>query len=295
MNLLDIVSNMRKRSLLTILGILYLSTLITFGIIYWKVANISSGEFFVFQNDININTKVTAFKKALKLNINNREFNNTISDLIVSEEYRRPIVKLEDTEHKKEKNFNVFTFENPLGEIWANYYYLSLQGKGITHMKVESCEEQFVSSKFSCYKLKISLYKVISNDKNDSFILYNKSNKMKKINNMVIWVKDYPRIEEELFKKGSYFYPLSFYFTNLMENSVSFPDDSPLVLKGVANGSFKYPLWNFMYFSAVTITTLGYGDILPNSTLVRILVMFETTFGVVITGMFASCLFWNKI
>ena len=75
---------------------------------------------------------------------------------------------------------------------------------------------------------------------------------------------------------------------------MSFLDDSPLVLKSVANGSFKYPLWNFLYFSSVTITTLGYGDILPNSTIVRVLVMFETVFGVVVIGMFASCLFWNK-
>jgi hypothetical protein len=33
---------------------------------------------------------------------------------------------------------------------------------------------------------------------------------------------------------------------------------------------------------------------LPNSTMVRILVMFETISGVVIIGMFVSCLFWNR-
>lgn len=294
MRLLGLLRNMRKRELLIILGILYLSTLICFGIIYWKIANMSSGEYFVFQNDININTKINAFKKALKLNINNGEFNNTIGELIISEEYRRPVVKMEDAE-KKDKEFNIFTFERPLGELWANYYYLLYNDKGITHMKLESYKEQFINSKFSCYKLRVSLYRVISKDRNDSFILYNKNKKMEKVDSISIWVKDYPVIQEELFRSNNYYYPINFYFTNLLENSVSFLDDSPLVLKGVANGSFKYPLWNFMYFSAVTITTLGYGDILPNSTLVRVLVMFETVFGVVIIGMFASCLFWNKI
>jgi len=40
----------------------------------------------------------------------------------------------------------------------------------------------------------------------------------------------------------------------------------------------SYPLIDFLYYSAVTITTTGYGDILPNSKIIRTSIMFETFF-----------------
>lgn len=293
MKLIACIYKMKKKNLLMALGAVYMLILITFGIIYWKIANMSSGEFFIFQNDINMNTKVSVFKKRMKINIYNRDFNNVVSKLVTSEEYKRPIVKIRTD---KDKNMYFFAFDEPLGENWANYYLLLMQGKGITHMKIENSEEQIINKKIPTYKLNVSLYKVDQKDKNENYIVYEKeeNKKLQKLAVITIWVKGYPTIHEELFKSEDCFYPLNFYFENLVENSISFIDDSPLILKNVASGNFKYPLWNFMYFSAVTITTLGYGDILPNSTMVRILVMFETIFGVVIIGMFASCLFWNR-
>jgi len=41
-----------------------------------------------------------------------------------------------------------------------------------------------------------------------------------------------------------------------------------------------WDLLDFFYFSAVTVTTLGYGDIFPNSQLVRVLVMFQVFTGI---------------
>jgi hypothetical protein len=46
----------------------------------------------------------------------------------------------------------------------------------------------------------------------------------------------------------------------------------------------EWGLVDFLYFSAVTTTTLGYGDILPNSTLVRVLVMLNTIVGIFVLG-----------
>ena len=40
-----------------------------------------------------------------------------------------------------------------------------------------------------------------------------------------------------------------------------------------------WSFWDFLYFSAITQTTVGYGDILPNSTPVRILVIFQVLVG----------------
>jgi Ion channel. len=296
MILLKSIYKLRKRTLLLILAMLYLSILIIFGILYWKIANISSGEYFIFQNDINMHTKITVFKRILRVNIHNKDFNQIISDLIKSEEYKRPVAKLYGETYDKDNELNIFVLDKPIGEMWANYYHLLLQGKGITHMQIDSSEEQSINNKIRTYKLRISLYKINSKNRDDNYILYKKgdSKNLDKIDTVIVWVKDYPLIEDEFLNKDYKFYPLNFYFPLLMENSMSFLDDSPLVLKSVATGSFKYPLWNFLYFSSVTITTLGYGDILPNSTIVRILVMLETILGVVIIGMFVSCLFWNK-
>lgn len=38
-------------------------------------------------------------------------------------------------------------------------------------------------------------------------------------------------------------------------------------------------LWDFMYFSAITQTTVGYGDILPNATAIRMLVVAQVLIG----------------
>ena len=45
------------------------------------------------------------------------------------------------------------------------------------------------------------------------------------------------------------------------------------------------PIWNqfdFIYFSTITISTVGYGDILPNSTTVRMIVVSEVLLGQVV-------------
>ena len=52
-----------------------------------------------------------------------------------------------------------------------------------------------------------------------------------------------------------------------------------------------YPLWSdldFLYFSVITISTVGYGDILPNSTLVRMIVVSEVIIGQFIIIFFLS-------
>ncbi len=51
---------------------------------------------------------------------------------------------------------------------------------------------------------------------------------------------------------------------------------------GRTSGSF----WRMFYLSAVTITTLGYGDILPITPLARILVSAEAIIGTIIIGLY---------
>lgn len=290
MNVLKSLRDVKKINLLILITGIYLSTILVFGIIYWKIANLSSGEFFVFQEDINTNIRINAFKKDMEIGTCSKDLKNAINDLIIAGEYKRQPVKILDG--KKLYNFD---FNNSLGDTWANYYYLLVQEKGITHMKIEDVKEYNMINKFKTYVLEISLYRL--NDKNEhgNYEVYkNDNNKFEKIDTVKVWIENYPIIYDEFFNNENYFYPLNFYFVNLMKNSISFLDDSPIALKKIVNDKFNHSLWNFLYFSTVTITTLGYGDILPNSTLVRILVMVETIFGVFILGTFGSCLFWNS-
>ncbi len=46
----------------------------------------------------------------------------------------------------------------------------------------------------------------------------------------------------------------------------------------------KWDFWDFLYFSSTTITTLGYGDIIPNSKVIRMLTMLETIAGIFFLG-----------
>lgn len=62
----------------------------------------------------------------------------------------------------------------------------------------------------------------------------------------------------------------------------------------IGKGNFKLPtdedynFITFMYFSSVTMTTLGYGDILPITSLSRGLASLQTILGVVVIGFFLN-------
>lgn len=57
-----------------------------------------------------------------------------------------------------------------------------------------------------------------------------------------------------------------------------------------ASGSYA----RMFYFSAVTITTLGYGDIVPITNITRILVAIESILGLILIGLFLNSLSWEK-
>lgn len=56
------------------------------------------------------------------------------------------------------------------------------------------------------------------------------------------------------------------------------------------NGVVVSDLSSCFYFSAVTITTLGYGDILPSNIPTRLLVIVEASLGVILAGLFLNSL-----
>jgi voltage-gated potassium channel Kch len=54
--------------------------------------------------------------------------------------------------------------------------------------------------------------------------------------------------------------------------------------------SFSDNYWRMFYFSTITVTTLGYGDIVPLTNKARLIVSTEAVLGVVVIGLFLNSL-----
>jgi hypothetical protein len=55
-------------------------------------------------------------------------------------------------------------------------------------------------------------------------------------------------------------------------------------------GTDLWSYWDFVYFSGTTLTTVGFGDILPNNTGVRMLVLGEVLVGIFLLGLTVTVL-----
>jgi hypothetical protein len=78
------------------------------------------------------------------------------------------------------------------------------------------------------------------------------------------------------------FYLEGAYFTEGKSNSPFFSVDN-----------INYPQWwDFIYYSFVTMTTLGYGDITPLKIFPQLLVMFESTIGVLLPAIFIGIILY---
>ena len=56
----------------------------------------------------------------------------------------------------------------------------------------------------------------------------------------------------------------TFFLGELLEQITNLPDSDIEQINKMNAGEYKYDIWDMLYFSAITITTLGYGDILPS-------------------------------
>jgi hypothetical protein len=84
------------------------------------------------------------------------------------------------------------------------------------------------------------------------------------------------------------------------EKTISIPEKLNADLIYFANALIGFPskttgnFYRMLYFSTITITTVGFGDIVPLTTRARLLVGLEAFLGVLIIGLFLNSLA-NKI
>jgi hypothetical protein len=55
-----------------------------------------------------------------------------------------------------------------------------------------------------------------------------------------------------------------------------------------------WTFWDFLYFSTITQTTVGYGDILPNRTLVRMFIVLQILMGLLMLGIAVNFVFQSS-
>lgn len=85
-------------------------------------------------------------------------------------------------------------------------------------------------------------------------------------------------------EKNSYLFPVSNELSSLVSNYLGSYIGAP----GEIN-SFN----RMLYFSAITITTTGYGDVLPDTDLMRLMVGLEAFIGTILSGAFLWWLIEN--
>ena len=318
-----------KKIILLSLAFVYLFVWFTCGVIYQSIARQSNGRDFIFQEDIKIKLQAKALKDLTNINVD--EY--TICDLIKNNELGKDSINFKKDNNRttftssdnSSTNLNVvgnFEFNenegtlciNEIGKYWGDFYSSDFYHRGISYYKFQVQNSIDAPSNIGLkseklYPVTIFLYS--PKVKNTSFNPTQPNNirllgKNEDINNYSLVSQYTILIDDTSFlaklkdgKGNSNDNNNSMYsnLTNMLQHSINFIDYDYNMINDnfnlIETNGIRYPLIDFLYYSAVTITTTGYGDILPNSTIIRTLVMFETFFGVGIPGFFISLLFFR--
>lgn len=179
---------------------------------------------------------------------------------------------------------------------WANYYIAKWVTEGYNYCSAEIIDSKQKIIGYTNYtKLKFSIYEVPSHlyKRGNAEVCYLPCKNIIKQKTFYIWIGSnlFDLNKKNWSFTGNSKTPLCLlelnqYFLSLPVNF--FDNAGSKIYAFEDQRNFVYPLSDSMYFSAVTITTLGFGDILPNSSVVRILVMIETLFGMVVIALFIS-------
>lgn len=79
------------------------------------------------------------------------------------------------------------------------------------------------------------------------------------------------------------------YYTEILKNSIN--KDKKRLVKMTSSNPQIWSFWDFLYFSVITQTTVGYGDVLPNTTLLRIIIIIQVLTGLAIPSVVINLLF----
>lgn len=272
---------------------LYFVIWFSFGWEYCQMANNSSGEDFVFQEDILIKSKNIDFQNQVGVKLDYDITKKLIANY--KKDFTPLIMGAEDTP------LVIFNYNSngysPIGSDWANYYWAKLVSQGYNSFDISIIKKNDSIVRGNKYtKVRIGLNQLPKRMFNHDISI--ESNDLTKesigeTKEYFIWLPNEFFDEKDplvsTFYKENVFHPIELIRPILVESINYLDKDINIIYNFETKKKFNYPLMDFLYFSAVSITTLGYGDILPNSSAVRELVMTEALFGVFTLTMFLSC------
>lgn len=269
---------------------MYISIWFIFGCTYCYIANVSSGGDFVFQEDILVKSKNIAFQKQVGINM---DYDVTKKLITNYKEDFIPLKMVDGDTNLITFNYNSNGYDS-IGNDWAKYYLLKLQMQGYNFFKYSIINREdptIANGKYT--KVRLNFYKASKNA--GKKILPNQLSPKK----YFIWIdNDFFGQDDTMdsMLSGENKYEEMKSVKPMLSSSINYLDnDINIIYNYETNKNFRYPLVDFLYFSAVTITTLGYGDILPNSSLVRGIVMVEMILGVITIAVFISSFYdWLK-
>lgn len=290
-----LIQNKKPVFLFFIIGFFYIWLI--FGGAYYLIANINNGADYIFEEDILLRAKSEAFQKQAGVTINH----NIIYKLFTSfdnESYPMEIPK-EDTPRIK-YNIDLRNGVNPIGNDWASYYVCKFHNLGYNFVSGEILQKEKIMGSKDYTRIKLKLYEIDLSAEEEPYanpitLPPSYSDKIIRSKEFIVWVDS--SVDENWYPwLNGYEYARLYAVEQFFSLIVNYLDDDIKIVESFErNDMFIYPVIDFLYFSAVTITTLGYGDILPNSSLVRAFVMVETLSGMILIALTVSYLFdWLK-
>lgn len=273
---------------------LYIFIWVIFGLGYWGIANNNQGQDYIFQEDILFKRKSISFQEEAKINIPEEI---TIKLITKFDQNSWAIPMTDGTHLVLRYNYSLKGLTS-IGLDWANYYVSKFENEGYNFLALRMIKPEAVVAGHKLTKFLLEIVKIPKEnytraDPQELLILDDiEQEKIEKSKKYYIYV---PFQGENCYNFRDEYYELKI-MTNIISSSVNFLDnDISIIDKYERQNKFKYSLIDFLYFSAVTITTLGYGDILPNSSIIRCLVMFETLIGMILIAVFTASFYdWIK-
>ncbi|MBH1941935.1 two pore domain potassium channel family protein [Mobilitalea sibirica] len=268
----------------------YLAVWFFFGIVYYVLANIYQGEMFYFQNDILTKSKVVSFQKELDIKVD-----YDIAKALFKEDNDVTLLKM------SEGDYPLLTYKlsgvglNPIGMNWVKFYYSQWKQKKYNFFRLDLIKEHRQITGATHYNI---LKLTVCHIPDSTFLRSRPGQYITLPKEYMNYIKKqqtyYITLDDDFLGNFNYdrYLPLN-HDLYIISNSVNLLDQEfnkafEVIYQYQNNHDFTYPLPDFLYFSSVAISTLGYGDILPNSMLIRMLVMVETLLGTIILAVFIA-------
>jgi len=275
---------------------LYLFLWLLCGLIYFSISVISNDNF-VIQDNIKTKSLIASLSDELGSKYNYVDVERIVDNRSYNINIR--MLHYDDLLH--------YVSTEPVGYDWGELYENYYNNMGMTHfsynlidvvniprlgrIKSDKIDAQSQNDNFKLSLDSRYLYKLTLIESYPTFIgrLKNHDIINGTENNMSCYILLEDKIDKYLPKlEENNYINIEQALNRLISKSYSLLDNKIHLFKGLESENVNYQAIDFLYFSAVTITTLGFGDILPNSTIVRFVVMIETLLGLLIIGYFIS-------